>query len=49
MVAPDRVLSMGKKKLNCILMLNWISWNGAIFECLTVLFETTYTKLNSLK
>ena len=25
MVAPDRVLSMGQIKLNCVLMLNWIA------------------------
>ena len=27
-IAPDRVLSMGQIELNCILMLNWIVWNG---------------------
>ena len=26
-VVPDRVLSMGQIELNCVFMLNWISWN----------------------
>ena len=30
-VAPDRILSMNQIELNCILMLNWIVWNRAIF------------------
>ena len=30
-VAPDRVLSMCQIKLNCVLMLNWIIWNGTVF------------------
>ena len=30
-VAPDRVLSMGQIKLNCVLMLNWIVWNKTVF------------------
>ena len=25
--APDRVLSMSRIKLNCVLMINWIDWN----------------------
>ena len=29
-VAPDRVLSMGQRELNCILMLNWIVWNRSV-------------------
>ena len=34
-VAPDRVLSMGQIELNCVLMLNWIAWNGTVltFNC----------------
>ena len=32
-VAPNRVLSMGQIELNCILMLNWIAWNGTLFVC----------------
>ena len=36
MVAPDRVLSMGQKELNCILMQNWIVWNGTVFDIETV-------------
>ena len=65
MVAPDRVLSMGRIYVNCVLMLmgiiwnnlnvtphqfgalmlNWITWNTAVFDfetvylCLTKLFE----------
>ena len=26
-LAPGRVLSMGRIELNCVLMLNWIVWN----------------------
>ena len=43
--APDSVLSMGQIELNCVLMLNWIIWNGTVFDietmylCLTELFE----------
>ena len=29
-VAPDRVLSMGQIELNCVLMLNWITWNRTV-------------------
>ena len=32
-------------QLNCVLMLNWIVWNGTVFDIETVL----YTKLNCLK
>ena len=32
-VAPDRVLSMGQKELNCVLMLNGVVWNGTDFKC----------------
>ena len=42
-VAPNKVLSLGKK--NCILMLNWITWNRTV---LTFKLRT-YTKLNCLK
>ena len=44
-VAPDRVLSMGQIGLNCVLMLNWITWNR------TVLISKLhiYAKLNGLK
>ena len=38
-VAPDRVLSMGQLEQNCVLMLNWIAWNGPVFVCKTELFE----------
>ena len=44
-VAPDRVVSMGQIKLNCILMLNWIAW---IWTVLTFKLHT-YAKLNCLK
>ena len=36
MGAPERVLSMGPIELNCILMLNWIVWNGTVFDIETV-------------
>ena len=29
---PDRVLSMGQKELNCVLMLNWIVSNRTVFD-----------------
>ena len=34
-VAPDRAQSMGKIELNCVLMLNWITWNRTVltFNC----------------
>ena len=45
MVAPDRVLSMGQIELNCVLMLNWTTWNRAI-----LIFKLrTHAKLNCLK
>ena len=31
-VTSDRVLSMGQIELNCICMLNWIVWNGTVFD-----------------
>ena len=44
-VEPDRVLSMGQIKLNCVLMLNWIAWNRTVLT-----FKwCTYAKLNCLK
>ena len=30
-VAPDKLLSMGRIELNCILMLNWIVWNWSVY------------------
>ena len=51
-VAPDRVLSMGQKELNCVLMLYWIVWNRTVFVWLGELFEIElflYAKLNYLK
>ena len=36
-VAPDRVLSMGRIELNCILTLNWIVWIGNVADVETVL------------
>ena len=29
--ALDRVLSMGQIELNCVLMLNWITWNRSVY------------------
>ena len=29
-LAPDRVLSMSQIELRCLLMLNWIAWNGTV-------------------
>ena len=41
MVAPDRVPSMGQIELNCVLMLNWITWNSTV-----LIFNLhTYAKL----
>ena len=31
-VAPDRVHSMGQIELNCVLMLNWITWNRTVLS-----------------
>ena len=36
-VLPDRVLSMSQIELNYVLMLNWIAWNGTVFDIETVL------------
>ena len=36
-VAPDRVLSMGEIKLNCLRMINWLVWNKTVFD-----IETAY-------
>ena len=33
-VALDRVLSMGQIELNCVLMLNWITWNRIVLTVL---------------
>ena len=44
-VAPDRVLSMGQIKLNCILMLKWIVWNRTVLTCKL----PTYAKMKCLK
>ena len=37
MVAPDRILSEGQIERNLVLMLNWIVWNGTVFDIETVL------------
>ncbi len=43
-VAPNRALSMGQVEVNCILMLNWITWNRTV-----LIFKLcTYAKLNCL-
>ena len=44
-VAPDRVQAMGQIELNCLLMLNWIVWNGIVLTSKLC----TYAKLNCLK
>ena len=31
-----RALSMGQIELNCVLMLNWITWNRTVFHIETV-------------
>ena len=30
-ITPERVLSIGQIEQNCILLLNWIVWNGTVF------------------
>ena len=51
LVARDRVLSMGQIELNCVLMLNWMSWNRTVltFKLCTSFKLRTYAKLNRLK
>ena len=44
-VSPNRVLSMGQIELNCVLMLNWITWNKTV---LTFKLPTD-AKLNCLE
>ena len=44
-VAPGRVLSMGQKELNCVIILKWSVWNRTV---LTFKLRT-YTKLNCWK
>ena len=41
-VAPDRVLSMGQIELNCILMLNWTTWNRTVLT----FKQCTYKKVS---
>ena len=44
-VGLDRVQSSSQIELNCVLMLNWISWHGTVLT-----FKLcTYAKLNCLK
>ena len=41
-LTPDRVLSMGQRELNRVLILNWISWNKTVLT-----FKlSTYAKLH---
>ena len=56
-VAPDRILAMCQIELNCVLMLNWIIWNGTfldietVYSCSTKLFDIelfSYPNLNCL-
>ena len=44
-IAPDRVLSLGQIELNCVLMLNWITWSKTVLT----FKQRTYAKLNCLK
>ena len=44
-VAPDSVLSIGQIELNCVLMLNWITWNRTVLT----FKQCTYAKMNCLK
>ena len=44
-VAPDRALSMDQIERNCVLMLNWITWNRIV-----LIFKLRiYAQLNCLK
>ena len=36
-VTADKALSMGQIEVNCVLMLNWIVWNGTVFDIETLL------------
>ena len=44
-VALDRVLSIGQIELNCVLMLNWIAWNGTVLK----FKRCTFAELNCFK
>ena len=50
-LAPDMVLTIGKKGLNCVRMLNWLAWNRTVLIfILRTWFELrTYAKQNCLK
>ena len=39
MVALDRVLCIAQIELNCVLVPNWIVWNGTLFVCYNEFFE----------
>ena len=41
MVAPDRVLSMGQIELNCVLILNWITWKRIVLTYNCVWTQTS--------
>ena len=44
-VAPDKILSLGQIELNCVPMLNWITWNKTV-----LIFKLrTYAKVICLK
>ena len=47
-LALDRVLSMGKIELKCVLMLSWIIWNGTVFDIETVLRLTELFEIELL-
>ena len=45
--APDRVISLGQIELNCVLMLNWITWNRTAFTSkLLTFWHLTMCKQN---
>ena len=43
-VAPDRALSMAQIELNCVLRLNWITWNRTVltFNCVFMINWTVW-------
>ena len=45
MVVSDRVLSMCQTELNCVLRLNWITWNKTVFEIETVIILNWFFKI----
>ena len=48
-VATDRVLSIGKIELNCVLILNWIVWNRTVYMYKMNLALITYNGWYAIK